>query len=97
MTMNDELQQHFDSLNNRVAILERRITALEHPAHPDDVRDALRDLDALSAAEPTPAPRLWKLNNFPADRDGIACWPPFDPDKPDQTLFMWRVDDEDDE
>ena len=31
----------------RITALEQRLAALEEPAHPDDVRDALRALDAM--------------------------------------------------
>ena len=50
----------------RITAIEQRLAALEEPqAHPDDVRDALRALDELSATDPTRLPGLWKLHNFP--------------------------------
>jgi len=53
-------------LDTRLTAIEQRLAALEEPqGYLDDVRDALRALDELSATDPTRLPGLWKLHNFP--------------------------------
>ena len=59
----------------RITALEQRLAALEEPAYPDDVRDALAELDKLSdywagRALEGRLPGLWKLDNFPPIEDG---------------------------